>query len=331
MTHFLSMIFHISLALTLIFNIACQNRVSAQQNDGFALLKANKGNDRFEPSGVAVIDDFAWVVSDRDGWVVAYEIDALQKGGKHKAKKALQLNIPGGGRTKWEAVEWDGKRGLYLLEAISRSIWYCPTVDDQCKGLVQKDSTLVQNHLNEIYQKKLGSDLNYLMLEGLALDIQKDELYLGLRGFHSKSKGYTPSSLLISLKGNLILSMDQGLEIDGVSYGLSGVTMHREGSKLYFWMTWSFENESDTTQKGVGGKLIQWVVDESELKGELKKEQLKLCHSFAYKPEGISVFENKIIVVFDEDKDRKKDFHLTKKQDYAWIKEIQDLKCQNIH
>ncbi len=290
------------------------------------ILKAPKACDRFEPSGVAYVHDRLWVVSDRDGWIASYDYP-FKTEGKNKAKSAFQLNIPSDERTKWEGIESDEKGGFYLLEAISKSIWHCPSPLDGCKDFKKVEIDKISLALNDS-SKRFAEDLNYMMLESVAMLPKQNQLFLGVRGYNLKTQGFSPSALILDHLGQVVLQAQQGLEKNGKHYSLSGLTVEEHHDDYHFWMTWSFEKEDDRTRNGVDGYLMVATISKKDwLAGKRidVKQDLKTCVHFPYKPEGIAVAGEDIVLVFDEDKDRKtkkkengEGFELTKKQDYVW-------------
>lgn len=290
------------------------------------ILKAPKACDRFEPSGVAYLNDLLWVVSDRDGWIAGYAYP-FKTEKKNKAKHSFQLNIPGDERTKWEGIEADEKGGFYLLEAISKTIWHCPSPLDGCQGFKKVEIEKISLSLGDSF-KKLGDDLNYMMLESVAMLPKQNQLFLGVRGYNLKSKGFTASALILDHLGQVVLQAHQGLEKNGKHYSLSGLTVEEHLDDYHFWMTWSYEQEDDRTKKGVDGYLIVATISKKDWQSGKRidvKQDLKTCVHFPFKPEGITLAGEDVVLVFDEDKDRKtkkkeggEGFELTKKQDYIW-------------
>jgi hypothetical protein len=301
------------------------------------ILHAMKGIKRWEPSGAAVIGETLWIISDRGARLARYTLP-LQKG-KNKVLDAWKLKPDLDHRIKWEGLEADTQGRLWLLEAISRSVWLCDQPRLGCPKLKRVDLGMMNQKMDPIVPK----DFKYIMFEAIAIDAQGP--LVGVRGFNDKQKGLTPWSLLVRPNSNLLMSQSQGLLWQGKSYGLSGA--HFDHTAKGFWITWSYEDESKNTKNSVAGLLSflplskKVSLPQSSSKNNQKitpslqanlpnfPEDLKLCMQFPLKPEGVTRWKDQIIIVFDEDKDRKggknhqgDQFALKRSQDYAWSDQV---------
>jgi len=98
---------------------------------------------------------------------------------------------------------------------------------------------------------------------------------------------------------------------EGRAYGLSGMVVEAEE----IWMTWSYEDEGHS-QESVAGLLMLSRMDPKG--GAWGKPQL--CEALEGKPEGIALWRDQLIIVFDQDRDRKggpEGFPLRPDQDFA--------------
>lgn len=301
------------------------------------ILHARKGVKRWEPSGAAVIGETLWVISDRGARLARYTLP-LHKG-KNKVLDAWKLKPDLDHRIKWEGLEADTQGRLWLLEAISRSVWLCDQPKLGCPKLQRVDLGMMNQKMDPIVPR----DFKYIMFEAIAIDAQGP--LVGVRGFNDKQNGLTPWSLLVRPTSNLLMSQSQGLLWQGKSYGLSGA--HFDSIAQGFWITWSYEDESKNTKNSVAG-LLSFLpqsknvnTSQSSLKHTQQTtpslqanlpnfpEDLKLCMQFPLKPEGVTRWKDQIIIVFDEDKDRKggkthqgEQFALKRSQDYAWSDQV---------
>ena len=82
-------------------------------------ITAPEGVDRWEPSGAVAHGDRLWVVNDRDGWLVAYDLPL--KPGRNGPTVAHQVIVQPG-KIKFEGLAPVGDSGLLLLETMKRSV-----------------------------------------------------------------------------------------------------------------------------------------------------------------------------------------------------------------
>ena len=95
---------------------------------------------------------------------------------------------------------------------------------------------------------------------------------------------------------------------------MSGATAGAGG----LWTTWSSEREDSVRSRDLFG-----LIAHSTAKGPSWSAP-RICHRFQAKPEGIARWRDQLIVVFDEDLDRKGGmipsdrFPLAANEDYVW-------------
>ena len=295
------------------------------------VVEAPAGVDRWEPSGAAVIGDALWVVNDRGGWIAAY---ALPLAPGRNAPTAAHQIAPGrldpqrtqamsralapriakilAKRMKWEDMAPDGKGGLLLLEAISRTVWRCPDPGAGCQEIAPFDVAKATAKLESL----LPMPVAYYSLEGLAAG--GDSVLLGTRGLmpeNAKEDDFVPWAIVVKPGGEHAYD-GKAWALDGHDFGIS--SMARDGDTL--WMTWSYELDGDGTRSGVAGILAKALIDpKTGLPGKPA-----LCAKIDGKPEGLAVYGDNLVVVFDNDRARKKKgdptrFDITPAQDFARV------------
>lgn len=260
------------------------------------ILKAPEGVDRWEPSGAAVLQDHLWVASDRAGHVARYP---LPLGLINRPDLAHQLK-PRDGKIKWEGLTTHGG-ALYLLEAYGRQVWRCDDPEGGCPALRPAEPPI-----KPLWDRALDAT-PYLGLEALSVDA-RGILWTGSRGYVVEGRFEISPQLISASEGWRWIPP----RIDGRALGLSGATHDDAG----LWTTWSLEINDDDTRVGVGGLLARAAVDPRT--GRIGPGVIKA--RFNAKPEGVAIWRDHVIVVFDEDKSRKGrvgGFRLSASEDYA--------------
>ena len=292
------------------FNLTSAAHVPQIQKSDF-LLQAPPNVNRWEPSGVALHHDRLWVASDKYGWIASYSFP-LKKGINHP-NFAHQIQSPLLSRIKWEGLEMDSKGNLLLLEAISRSVWTCESPEKKCKTFTKTSLDSFNAWLNN----QVPIDFKYIMFE--ALTYLPRGIWLGVRGFYNAKKGLVPWAWLAGQDHHISFHLPQGLIDQEKHYGLSGSTYDQKNKGL--WLTWSYEDEDSTLQKGVSGLLTYMPL--RPFSDQAQTESMTLCARFSLKPEGVTLAQDQVIVIFDNDQDRKGDqpgqIPITSNQDYVWM------------
>ena len=302
--------------------------LSPQALSQLPILNAMKGIHRWEPSGATVIDDFLWIVSDRKGVLAHYKLPLQQ--GENDVTQGWKLKPALTHRIKWEGLESDQAGHIWILEAISRSVWHCKQPTQGCPKLTKIDT----DALNQMVNQSVQAPFKYVMFEALALDAQG--ILLGIRGYQHQNKGLQNWSHLLRANLKTLVSVTSGLQWQNKSYGMNGV--YFDPQERGFWITWGHEREEDHSKQGVSGLLTFLPQDSvqkhmiSDVSGRknytMNPSKIKLCMQFPLKPEGVTRWKDQIIVVFDNDKNRKggptahEKFVLQRRQDYAWSANI---------
>lgn len=295
------------------------------------VIEAPTGVDRWEPSGAAVVGEKLWVVNDRGGWIASYALPLAAGVNKPSAahqiaperldpvrteamSRALAPRIAKilAKRMKWEDLAPDGKGGVLLLEAISRTVWRCGNPDAGCPELKPFDVSKANAKLESL----LPMPVAYYSLEGLA--VSGDRVLVGTRGLmpeDSNDDDFRPWAIVVEPGGEHTYD-GEPWELEGRKYGISSLAL--DGDTL--WMTWSYESDADGTKSGVAGVLAKAALDPTT--GMPGKPEF--CSMVAGKPEGLAVHGDALLVVFDNDKARKAKgdetrFDLTPAQDFARI------------
>ena len=296
--------------------------------DMSARLQGAPGVKKWEPSGVALSQGKLWVVSDKDGWLASYPLPLKAVS---EPSYTAQLKTPLDNRLKWEGLEAHPEGGLLLMEAISRSVWWCKSPSEGCPQLKRYELQATNNRLNEL----AGRPFYYIMFE--ALTFIDGAPWVGVRGMNAKPSADHEGGLLpwiawlragelspqaeaeglIPPQGTLEQS---AFKYQGRSYGLSGAV--RDGAGL--WVTLSYEDEDGDSASSVSGLLayLKLPLSSDSLTGA--SPRAKICAEFELKPEGVTLLESGApLVVFDVDADRKGDrpdqFQLKLTEDYAWV------------
>jgi hypothetical protein len=212
-------------------------------------LVGPKGVKRWEPSGVVNAEQSLWVVSDRGGWLARYQLPL--RTGSNTPVEAHQLKPELKHRVKWEGLTWERNQqneptALLLLEAISRSVWRCEHPHQGCPELTKQPL----DHLNPRLNQNVPTAFKYIMFEALAYH---RELLVGVRGYQDQSRGLIPWSLLVSSQAKVKMDARLSFILDQRQYGVSGATY--DDQRKGYWLTWSYEDESGSTQDAVGGIL----------------------------------------------------------------------------
>ncbi len=275
-----------------------------------------RANDKFEPSGIAQIADSNYFIVVND------------KGRENRQFVVFHLSDDG---SLQEAKGWgypetiDAKK----FEAITRSrekphVFFAITAfdrninRDRYRQFVRIEASTEQRRLNvkpiELYPpdqyvaERLGQD--WAKVEAIALSPDERYLLVGIRAIGSshRSPGYGVTILQydmgdLAAKPQLVLDIDLA-ELVGRPEGVSSLEFSAEHDK-YLLLT-SLEDETYPIPRGqVGGHL--WVLDRhlpkyGELRGWYDLDPVE----FSHKPEGVeAVSDNTVIVVFDDDSDRK--------------------------
>lgn len=295
------------------------------------VIEAPKGVERWEPSGAAVVADHLWVVNDRGGWLASYALplkpgvnapaaahqiapERLDPLRTQMMSRVLAPRIAKilARRMKWEDLAPDGKGGLLLLEAISRTVWRCADPNGGCPTLESLDVSKANAKLESL----LPVPVAYYSLEGLAA--HGDRVLVGTRGLmpeNASDDDFRPWAVVVEPGGEHTYD-GKPWALDGLDYGISSLAL--DGDTL--WMTWSYEKDADGTTKGVAGVIAKATLDRTTgLPGAPT-----MCARLAGKPEGLAVHGDALLVVFDNDKARKKKgdptrFDITPAQDFARV------------
>lgn len=273
------------------------------------VLVAPEGVDRWEPSGATVLNDRLWVATDREGFVAAYPLPL--KEGPNTPDQSIKL-VPTNSdgqpleSIKWEDVSPDLQGGFYLLESRARQVWHCKNPQEGC---TQFESVDVEKQNADI-STDFEATPSYFGMEALAFDGQV--LWMGSRHVaYQENELAHPYVIVTSGNGPIRLTP---IEKDGRRYALSGFAY----ADNQLWQTWSFEGEGDT-KEDVSGFLAL-----SSIGAEGQFSEPKICRTFEGKPEGVAIYNDKLIIVFDMDKARKhkgddRFFELDPNEDYATI------------
>lgn len=253
-------------------------------------LSAPAGVPRWDPSAAAVAGSLLWVANDRDGILAAYNLPLVS--GANAPVQTLTVR-PGGVTPKWESMRREDAGTFLLLNATGNTVWRC----DLANGCVNPVSVNIANAVNAL---------------GAATRLESiipvpGHLILGSRA--TPSKVADEAGLAITL-GNL--------SPDGRTYQLSD-TLFTGGR---FYMTWSYEG-AGTTLSDVAGVL---AVADPDANGRPNPATLRICRMLPGKPEGVDSWGELLVVVFDQDDDRKAKgavdpnrFELLSTEDFATV------------
>lgn len=253
------------------------------------ILTAPAGSTLWEPSGVAVVGDTLWVANDKDGVLAAYTLPLAL--GTNSPVRSMSVR-PNGVTPKWEGLRWEPATGTFLLlNATGNTVWRC----DPATNCATQTSVGVAPTVTA-----LGAATR---LESIAPT--PVHLLLGTRA--SPSKTADEAGVATTL-GNP--------SPDGRAYQMSDA-LYLNGR---FYMTWSYEG-AGTTLNDVAGFL---AVTELDANGRPDPLRFRICKTLAGKPEGLDVWGDDFVVVFDEDDARKAKavidatrFTLRSTEDYA--------------
>lgn len=248
-------------------------------------IVAPPGVDRWEPSGGALRGERLWVVHDRGGWLAAYALPLKPGANRPVAAHAV---TPNEGRIKFEALAPDGEKGVLLLETMKRSVWRCADPDAGCPDLQRVDADTALDRL----ETSVPKPVNYITYEAIAR--AGDRLWIGSRGYETRDGTFHPWAIVAEPEGRLTYDGKPWV-IDGRAYGLSD--MAADGRWL--WMTWSHESPGSTAADVAGLVARAPIGDDGALGRPV------LCHRVPGKPEGIVPHGDGLIVIFDQDGDRK--------------------------
>jgi hypothetical protein len=295
------------------------------------ILEAPPAVQRWEPSGAAIRGDKLWVVNDRGGWLVAYDLPL--KAGINKPTAAHEI-LPKrldpvrtemmaralapkiakilAQRLKFEGLAPDGEKGLLLLEAISRTVWRCADPEGGCPTIEPVDIQKSNARLESL----LPVPVAYYSLEGVAGGAKPLLATRGLMPENANDDDFRPWAIVVDGDGEATYDGTPLTDAAGRKYGISDIA--RDGDTL--WMTWSYEVDADQTTTGVAGLLARAEIDpKTGLPGPAR-----VCAPLVGKPEGLAVHGDDLVVVFDNDKARKAPgdatrFELTAAQDFARV------------
>ncbi len=275
------------------------------------IIQAPEGVERWEPSGAAVLGDTLWVADDRDGKIAAYALPlkaGVNTPTAHHQLTAdtlapvrdglLQKRLPPmiakllRKRLKFEGMARAKGGGLLILESISRTVFRCA---DPAAGCPQVEAVDVEGAHDKLLSL-LDGPVAYFAIEGLAT--VGDRVLLGTRG--RKPKGGDENDFQA---WPFVLSAGGAHAYDGKPWvigekphGISDLA-HHAGD---LWMTWTYEMDSKDTKDGVASVLAMAELDEG------LPERPEVCRSFEGKAEAVAVWGDKLIVLFDNDRARKK-------------------------
>lgn len=246
---------------------------------------APTGIDRWEPSGGVVRGERLWVVNDRDGWIAAYALPLAP--GRNAPVAAHRLPVQDG-PIKFEAAAPAGKAGLFLLETINRTVYRCAEPDAGCPAVQRVEL----NGAFAALEAAVPAPVKYVTYEALAAEGER--LWIGARGYEALDGVFSPWPMVAELGGRLTGDGTPWV-VDGRAYGLSDLA--RDGAG--FWMTWSHEGEGDGRDDVAG--LLAWA----PLTRDGRPGAPKLCRRLPGKAEGVARHGDTLLVIFDEDRDRK--------------------------
>ncbi len=248
-------------------------------------IEAPEGVDRWEPSGATVRGDRLWIAHDRDGWLAAYALPLKPGVNRPVAAHAVKVNP---GRIKFEGLAPDGEAGLLILETMQRSVWRCPDPAAGCPDIERVPVTDALANLEAAVPKPV----RYITYEAIAHD--GDRLWIGSRGYETLDETFHPWAIVADPTGRTAYDGRPWI-VDGRAYGLSDLASDDAG----LWMTWSHESPGSTTADVAG------LIARAELGDDGMPGRPVLCHRVAGKPEGIARYGDALLVVFDQDGDRK--------------------------
>ncbi len=255
------------------------------------LYRLNGGIERFEPSGALIKDNQLYVPTDRGGMIMVYNLP-LQIGSNapvqtHYTPEELDVK---NSHVKFEALTEGPNGEIYALETYRKHVWSITPLNEMP---VEGEHIALLNQ--SILNQKSDAEVVYLGLEAMAFDGKR--LWVGTRHFvdtNSENSGYEPYAALTD--GKQTFWNGKVLTVEGRDYTLSDMVFH-EG---YLWQTWSSELEGDFVSD-VSGLIARSKLDEQGNPGEPE-----ICHLIPIgKPEGLTFYNDSILVVFDNDKSRK--------------------------
>lgn len=234
-------------------------------------LAAPAGSTLWEPSGAAVVGDVLWVANDKDGVLAAYALPFAV--GANSPVRTMVVR-PNGANPKWEGLRWEPATATFiLLNATGNTVWRCdPETDCATQTSVNVAATVTA----------LGTSTR---LESIVP--VPPHLFLGTRASPSKM---ADEAGVVSNLGNV--------SPDGRAFQMSDAIS--VGGRFY--MTWSYENTGGSTLNDVAGFL---AVTEADANGRPDLTRLRICRALAGKPEGLDLWGDDFVIVFDEDDARK--------------------------
>lgn len=263
----------------------------------------------WEPSAAEVVGGRLWVADDKHGQIVPFKLPlqavndpdgpAIELPTQAKKLEAL-------------AATADGK-GLIAWEVIGGQVVRCPTPEGCNTGPV---STPAVKAAARGLAEGEDRDVEYVNLEGMAR--RGDRLYFGVRQYRRKAGGVDiPWSVILTDEG---LPVGFGaprpfIDAQGRAYGISSLAV--DGDHL--WVVWSFEAE------GAARSDVRGYLTRAPIQPDGTLWPLQRCRALPDgKPEGLAVWGEKLVVVFDNDRDRKgpaapEKFRLNPNQDFVEI------------
>jgi hypothetical protein len=340
--------------------ISCQALAEDQSQPLIAqshpyVLEAPKNIDRWEPSAAVVIGDRLWVANDKPfkdddgtrGVLAAYDLTTLKtwnqlraeckknkdlQQGKCDGNKPVKVAYISGGK-KIEAGGLREGNGVWWDTIGNKNFVCLGPKQEQCS--LNKPSRPSDEDLRKLVQTKAGvppEDLMYVTVEALA--VMGNQNWVGVRKYKIKSSDQVVYwTAIVDHKGDLVWGGGK-LALDGKLFAVSDLFAESGG----LWVTLSHEKlgKDNTKREDVDGRLA-WV----KLTDDGSMHSMRLCMEqnqagkplvLAGKPEGIAVFGEKLVVVYDNDKDRKEGkpkagngFPIRTNQDYLEL--IQKPNC----
>lgn len=297
------------------------------------ILEGPGAAETLEPSGVTIIGDTLWIVSDDDGWVVAYDLPLID--GVNEPAAAFQIPASSKHGVKLEAIAPYGDGGALIFDIIPKRYWICQTLANHCR----QASTEVPTRANNVIKAFMdpAKPWRYFTFEAIAG--HGDARIFGVRS-HTLEDGKVPVPMPFVVNQWGATALDgKPWEVNGRQYALSDMAIDKTDETL--WMTWSYEKhvpkQKDEPEAEIDAKNTRDDVSGFIARAKLDPktglpQRLERCGDvLAGKPEGIAVTPDRVYVVFDQDKERKggaADFPLKKNQDYALTLRKTDITCK---
>lgn len=248
-------------------------------------IAAPDGVDRWEPSGGAIIGDRLWVANDRGGWLAAYALPLEPGRNTPVVAHAIAANE---GRIKFEGLAPVGDGGLLLLETMKRSVWRCADPEAGCPDLQRLPMDAALDRLEAAVPKPV----RYITYEAIAA--RGDRIWVGSRGYETLDERFHPWAIVAGPHDRTFYD-GRPWRVGGRAYGLSD--MADDGD--WMWMTWSHESPGSAAADVAG------LIARAPIAADGTLGRPVLCYSVAGKPEGIVHHGDTLLVIFDQDGDRK--------------------------